>query len=228
MGLLADSDGEQPKFGDSSIRLVIPTFLAGKSVPRLLKTPHAARYKYDWQMPMWAVGLATSAAPTYLPVFEHDGRSYIDGGIWANNPSLIGLVEAKDLGASLPNVRILNVGTTYSESASVYYKTLGRFFQSKRAGRASWALHILPTVMQANSYATASMYVHQLLDAGNSYAINPQVNPGRFALDKVNSSELTEIGACAGEEHFPKLESFFEYRAKPYIACQEAMKNGRQ
>ena len=39
------------------------------------------------------VALATSAAPTYLPVMEIEGDQYVDGGLWANNPILVALSE---------------------------------------------------------------------------------------------------------------------------------------
>ena len=43
------------------------------------------------------VALATSAAPTYLPIHEieyYDNKQFIDGGVWANNPTLVGVIEA--------------------------------------------------------------------------------------------------------------------------------------
>jgi patatin-like phospholipase/acyl hydrolase len=39
------------------------------------------------------VALATSAAPTYLPIHNIDSSQFVDGGVWANNPSLVGLME---------------------------------------------------------------------------------------------------------------------------------------
>ena len=39
------------------------------------------------------VALATSAAPTYLPVMEIEGDQFADGGLWANNPILVALTE---------------------------------------------------------------------------------------------------------------------------------------
>ena len=44
------------------------------------------------------VGLATSAAPTYFPMvdfyYKHKKQQFIDGAVWANNPTMVGLIEA--------------------------------------------------------------------------------------------------------------------------------------
>lgn len=227
--LLEQQDGVQPILGHSNKRLVIPSFLSGVYLPRLLKTPHSARYKSDWKMPMWAVGLATSAAPTYLPSFKYDGKSYLDGGLWANNPSLIGVVEAIDLGAQMKNVKVLNIGTTYSDSDSVYWYPLSRMFKKfkfRRSGLVSWAKQVLPSVMDANSYATTSMYVHQLLAKGHSFVINKQVNHGELSLDKVDNDKLQEIGENDGVQNFSQLEKLFTHVASDYEPNKEAMNNG--
>ena len=65
----------------------------------LLKTPHHPRLRRDWRVPMWEVARSTAAAPTYLPahVLSEDRTVLVDGGVWANNPSLVGTVEAVSL-----------------------------------------------------------------------------------------------------------------------------------
>ena len=227
---LFDTNGRQPLLKDSSKRLVIPTFLAAESKPRLLKTPHANRYKNDWSMPAWSVALATSAAPTYLPKFSYGGKNYLDGGLWANNPSMIGLVEALDLGADLCNVRILNLGTTQSIGDSIYFypfTTAIRRVRFPRGGILSWGSIILSTVMEANSYAMSNMYMNQILNEGNFASVNSTIERGIQTLDKVDNNMLVELGLSAGESTFPHLDRYFQHSAKPYIPCKEAMINGK-
>ena len=62
--------------------------------------------------------LATSAAPTYFP----SSAGYVDGGVYANNPSLVALCQALDGRdhkgdrPKLEDVRLLSVGTGESRS----------------------------------------------------------------------------------------------------------------
>ncbi len=59
--------------GDSKKRLVIPSYNLDKDEVYLFKTPHHERLTRDWRVPMWKVGLATSAAPTYSPACREVG-----------------------------------------------------------------------------------------------------------------------------------------------------------
>ena len=79
---------------DSKYRLLIPATEAKHGDPCVYKTPHHPGYFLDGDKPMWEVAAATSAAPTYLKPVIQDGYVLLDGGIWANNPTMMGLVEA--------------------------------------------------------------------------------------------------------------------------------------
>ena len=43
----------------------------------------------------WQAGRATGAAPTFLDPIEIDTRQYVDGGLWANNPTEAAIREAE-------------------------------------------------------------------------------------------------------------------------------------
>jgi patatin-like phospholipase/acyl hydrolase len=80
--------------GDSSSRLCIPAFEGRHSEVFLYKTPHHPDYKIDRYERMVTVGLATAAAPSYFRPLEHDGYTLVDGGVWANNPIMLSVIEA--------------------------------------------------------------------------------------------------------------------------------------
>ena len=48
------------RLADSVTRLVIPSYNIGEDHVYLFKTPHHARLKRDWKVPLWKVGMATS------------------------------------------------------------------------------------------------------------------------------------------------------------------------
>ncbi|MGB3448510.1 MAG: CBASS cGAMP-activated phospholipase [Xanthobacteraceae bacterium] len=84
---------QSSKIGDAERRLCIPSF-DGFTEVNVFKTPHHRDYKMDWKEDMVTVAMATAAAPTYFPVYKNGQRMFADGGVWANNPVMIGLVDA--------------------------------------------------------------------------------------------------------------------------------------
>lgn len=214
--------------GDSKKRLIIPTFYAASSQPRLLKTPHDKRYRSDWKLPMWAVAMATSAAPTYLPSFRFNGNTYLDGGLWANNPSLVGVIEALEMGAKIENIRVLNISTTSSNSDCLVFNFPLLPFKTPygHLGKLPWATKILTIMMQANSYSTTNMYLRQMLSEGNLAVIDDQINLGHATLDNINYDEFYTRGKSAGELAKNSINNYFEHIAKEYVPSEEAMRNG--
>jgi len=94
--------------GDAQRRLCVPSF-DGFTEVFVFKTPHHPDYKLDWRESMVTVAMATAAAPTYFPIYRDRApvassakvsalgrapRRFGDGGIWANNPVMIALVDA--------------------------------------------------------------------------------------------------------------------------------------
>ena len=102
-------------FGESLVRLCIPSFEGRHGEPWIYKTPHHPDYKNDQHERMVRVGMATAAAPTFFRAFENDGYFMVDGGIWANNPVMNALTDALscyDLDRRQINILSLGCGET--------------------------------------------------------------------------------------------------------------------
>lgn len=98
-------------FGEATVRLCVPAFDENNEVT-VLKTPHHPDFRIDWKDTIVEQALKTSAAPTFFSAYHTNGRRYLDGGVWANNPIMIGLVDAltcNDLQSR--QIHILSIGS---------------------------------------------------------------------------------------------------------------------
>jgi hypothetical protein len=97
--------------GHARTRLCIPSFEGEYGEVFVFKTPHHADFRKDANEPMVKVALATAAAPTYFRPHRDGGYTFVDGGIWANNPIMVGLTEAlTSFDVSRDRVKILSLG----------------------------------------------------------------------------------------------------------------------
>ena len=109
-GLLRQRVGDKT-LRESKYRLLVPATEGQNGEVWVYKTPHHPDYRLDGDTPMREIAAATSAAPTYFEPLQKEGYTYLDGGIWANNPTMAALVEALSCFDMRPeNVRILSLG----------------------------------------------------------------------------------------------------------------------
>ncbi len=150
------------------------------------------------------VALATAAAPTYFPTRRSSaGTPLIDGGMWANNPVGMSVVEAITL-LDWPrdSLKVLSLGCT-TEPLNVNW---GR---NVSLGRLYWATKFVDVFMHAQSHA--SLGTAQLL-AGhdNVVRINPGVSQGKFSLDRTTEMDsLKGLGASEARRALPELRKVF-------------------
>lgn len=97
--------------------VVIPSYDLSAPGPFFFKREYAKNETENWDVPMALVARATSAAPTYfdpavLPSAERPrDHALVDGGTFANNPTLSGYVDALRLKEEIPRIAVVSVGT---------------------------------------------------------------------------------------------------------------------
>lgn len=197
----------QQKLGDSTKRLLVPAWDVQNGGVYLFKTPHHARLRRDWKISMVDVALATTAAPTYFPAADVDGQRFIDGGVWANNPSVVAITEAvRTLGVPLESIRVLNVGTTD--------KLLGSPSQLQRAGFGRWATKAVPLVLAASSRGGQAV-AQNLLGAERYHRFDAMVHAGLYSLDKIDARSLAGVAGAASRMLAPDYSSYFADHLAP-------------
>jgi patatin-like phospholipase/acyl hydrolase len=124
---------------DCKTAICVPIYDLFNGQPSVLKNDYHPRFTRDFHIPAYKAALATSAAPTYFTPYtseyidlngiEKKFSNKVDGGVVANNPTLIGIVEAQEaFKQDLSNIRVLSLGT-------------GRQKFSDGADRKKWGIH---------------------------------------------------------------------------------------
>lgn len=198
------------RLGDCKKRLVVPSFNLDRNEVYMFKTPHHSRLKRDWRVPLWKVAMATTAAPSYFECCrEVDRIRMVDGGLWANNPTMVGIVEAMSL-LDVPKARIstLSLGCTNSIENKSNKLNRGGLWQWRKAG--------IDAAMCGQSHGIQGQ-AQLLLGIENALRLNPAVSPGLFALDQLNEDRLLSEAAHASRNFAPQFEqAFFSHKAAPY------------
>jgi len=97
------------------VRFLAPAVNLSTGLPHTFRTPHAQGHTNSMGLRQVDVAMATSAAPTLLPIRKIGDHYYSDGGTFANAPDLIAMHEAESLiDVPVENIHILSVGTTTS------------------------------------------------------------------------------------------------------------------
>lgn len=188
----------------SSCRLVLPTVRAIHGESEAIVTAHSRDRTAFAAISAVDAALASSAAPTYFDEAVVDNQiapaSYLDGGLWANNPVLPAIAEAvRYLEVPLDRIDVLSVGTIGNETD--FTQVLGK-------GKAGFAAASADLFFAAQEHAAASL-ADNFLSPARHLRVNQQ-SPSAIKLDDVEAIEDMALrGANVGQDSFVIVRSRF-------------------
>lgn len=215
--LIQEQLGEDSLVGHSTRPLIINTFHAAGGKPVCFKTRHHPDFVNDHRMKAWHVAMATSAAPVYYRAFQaDDGTDYIDGGVWANCPVLVGAIEAiHRFGKSREEIEILSVGTTRSPFRVDHEARTGGAWRNVSMLNPA----VVNLLMEANRAAAMNM-TEQLIGRDSILEIDRLVDGGGYNLDDTRPAvlrDLQSLGEDAAKTSFNEVRRrFFQVPADPW------------
>lgn len=213
--VLTEVFGEQ-RIGNCKTRLLIPSYNIAMDKPQMFKTSHSDSLLYDYKLKITDALLATTAAPTYLPPYKAGAGTYIDGGMGANNPSIMAVIEGiTRCGWDAGEIEILSIGCSSAAHRPVSgYEKMGFVDVDK----------MINIFMSAES--KYSEYMTEILLGGeHTLRIQPHVQLKDISLD--NSSKnaleyLDKLGITKAQAHLNEISERFLYKkAEPFIPCHK-------
>lgn len=150
---------------------------------------------------------ATSAAPTIFDIFElknhGPSRFYIDGGVFANNPTLIAVQHLLNRGVSLKDIYVISIGTgmLHAFSPKVSQNILDKL-SKHNDGLGGW---ITPFI----SIMTESEKVHQQTE---ELFLNHPDHYFRIQLSLSEDMELDDLAAIQFIEHQIQNRKISEFK----------------
>jgi predicted acylesterase/phospholipase RssA len=198
------------------IALCVPTVDAETLKSWVFKTPHVSRLQRDVNYRLLDVCLASAAAPLIFPVKEIERPEanatlsaaprlnwFVDGGLWANNPSVVALTEALTTAKPGQPIQLVSVSTCPPfKGSTVMRATANRGLLAWRAG-----IKMVETGLDAQSYAydymTKTLAQHARQD----------VNYVRLADPDVGAEDLPFLGMDNPSDETLRRLTTLAYRA---------------
>jgi len=199
------------------IALCIPTVNMSNHKPWVFKTPHLTDKTRDDDYSLVDVCLATAAAPILLPLAitdvpgSDDYNVFTDGGLWANNPVMVGLVESLQLATRKQAIEIVSIGTCAPPSGRAIARDGGNW------GLAQWkaGIEIVETSLDAQSagYEFIASQLAPYLDRPCEIMRLPTQPPsgdqsiyvGMDKSDEMACKVLSDLGRNDAEEAHSKI-----------------------
>jgi patatin-like phospholipase/acyl hydrolase len=197
-------------FGNSILyqskkRLLIPALNLVPFEIILNKTRHHSAWRRDQNKTFVEIALQTAAAPVFFnPHRGLNGLPIVDGGLWANNPCDIAVIEAMTvLKQPRESIQVLSLGCTG------VLRDFANLIEHNRGGFVYWRSRLMQVLLDAQSEAS-TYKAERLIHQANLFRINPVFGENAFAIDNAkNITILKGVGETQAANHYTTLRQVF-------------------
>jgi len=197
---------QDKKMTDAKTILVIPSTDITNGTVHVFKSPYSSDLVRDGDVRIADAVLSSCSAPAYFNPTKLDTYLLADGGLWANNPALVGITEAlgKRLKKDRVEIKLFSIGTGLSK----------RYYKNNNSQNKNWGLvngwenkNLIDFIFNLQSL-TSENIVQLILPPENYLRINFQSDL-KLSLDDVNSVESLKSKADLDFTHqFEKIKNF--------------------
>ena len=195
----AEGFGEKTLGDIQCTRLIMPSVNLTQGKPHVFRSLHLPKAVHDRDIQVAEAVIATTAAPTYFPHREINGDAFVDGGMWASDPSMLAVAEA---------IRIQQFSNMLDPNAQIVTNNI--HLMSVGTGRAQFSL--TPPGAEAGLLFWASRVAY-LMGTSQSQGVHL---PLKFFLgDRYRhvNFKMTEKWGLDDVQYIPQLFAMGEKRA---------------
>jgi len=202
--------------------ICIPSYNLTQHACDISKKPYGGMTR-DINRMMKDVIMMTSAAPMYLPTHKYNDQYYVDGGIYANNPTIIGIAEAKRYfvgkNKSYENYGVMSIGNiNYIENSDPSTLLMPNTFW--KLTNLSYLIDIIfysnalytDNLCKLLTHDTDNLYVRLEAKPQNDLAIDlDSTDPKKIALLKSIANEMMDgLLTESSTRYDPTIAKFFD------------------
>ena len=190
------------KLNDISKPLILPASNITTGKVYVSKSFYNKEFVRDKHLKLKDAILASCSAPTYFDPHFVEPYLLVDGGLWANNPSLVAVIDAKKrLNQRLEDIKILSIGTgLYKPEFDFRTKNMGFLTGWKRE-------KLIDFILSLQSQATDN-YLNLLLKKNQKFRLNFETSE-ELPLD--NSKSVCKFLAKADEDFTYQVDSLKKF-----------------
>lgn len=173
--------------------LLIPTYqITGRPYPYFFKTLHAKSSKLRVENPyLWECARATSAANGYFKPYRMDSNhTFLDGGVFANNPAMCAYAQAKNTYGTKEQIVIISVETGENLIGYNYNKI-------RNWGMIQWALPFFKQTSISSSETIDYMLRTFAVNGDKYLRFQCSLDKKSLKMDDVSSANIIRLENAA-------------------------------